>query len=195
MVYNAIMQTVFIIHGTEGHPEGNWFPWLKIELEALGFRVIVPRFPSPNQPLLKEWLAFFDQYRVFLTPDTIVVGHSLGPAFLLHVLHHFSVGAAFFVAGFIGAMPNEFNDRIKNFTDGPFDWKSIRAHCKNFVVLNSDTDPYVPLAKGEELAHHLGVPLEIVHNAGHFNTAAGYTEFPFLLEKIKKTLLLEKKDL
>jgi predicted alpha/beta-fold hydrolase len=35
---------IFIFHGTEGHPKENWFPWLKSELEAKDYNVIVPQF-------------------------------------------------------------------------------------------------------------------------------------------------------
>ena len=38
---------VFIFHGTEGYPEENWFPWLKEKLEAKGYKVFVPQFPTP----------------------------------------------------------------------------------------------------------------------------------------------------
>ena len=41
-------------------------------------------------------------------------------------------------------------------------------------------------AEKEELAGKLGVKLTLVKGAGHFNEAAGYKEFPLLLEKIKK---------
>ena len=41
------MANIFIIHGTEGYPEENWFPWLKKELEQKGHIVFVPQFPTP----------------------------------------------------------------------------------------------------------------------------------------------------
>lgn len=46
----------FIFHGAGGHPEENWFPWLKRELEAKGLEVFVPKFPTPEGEGLEAWL-------------------------------------------------------------------------------------------------------------------------------------------
>jgi len=43
------MRNIFIIHGSYGYPEENWFPWLKKELKKLGDRVFVPQFPIPKE--------------------------------------------------------------------------------------------------------------------------------------------------
>ena len=46
---------VIIIHGTGGHPDRNWFPWLKQEVIALGYRAAVPAFPTPSGQSLRTW--------------------------------------------------------------------------------------------------------------------------------------------
>jgi len=47
---------VFIIHGWDGHPSEGWFPWLKTELEKLGFVVQVPEMPDTGEPKINEWV-------------------------------------------------------------------------------------------------------------------------------------------
>ena len=104
------MTNIIIVHGTYGSPEKNWFPWLKTELEKQGCKVYVPEFPTPENQSLDNWLNVFKDYEKFLTKDTIVVGHSLGPVFLLNVLEKASankqIKGAFFVAGFLGLINN-----------------------------------------------------------------------------------------
>ncbi len=185
------MTNIIIIHGTGSNPNGNWFPWLKSELEKLGHRVFVPKFPTPDNQSLENWLKTFENYEQYLDENSIVVGHSLGPAFLLSVIEKFErpIKCAFFIAGFIGLLGNsEYDELNKTFTTRSFDWARIKKNCKKFFVINSDNDPYVPLERGEELAKNLNAELIIVKNAGHINKKSGYTEFEFLLEKLKNVL-------
>lgn len=53
----------FIFHGTAGSPDGNWFPWAKRELEAVGIPTTVPRFPTPEGESLKAWLGILDSQK------------------------------------------------------------------------------------------------------------------------------------
>lgn len=185
------MAKIFIIHGTEGSPQGNWFPWLKSELKTLGHTVFVPEFPTPENQSLDSWMKVFEDYFNVIDEDTILVGHSLGPAFILSILEKINtpVKACFLVAGFIGLLDNpHFDELNKTFTTKDFGWEKIRNNCKKFYVINAEDDPYVPLIKGKELANNLKTELITLKNAGHINTEFGFTEFPQLLEYIKKEI-------
>ena len=185
------MTNIFVIHGAYGDPEENWFPWLKSELEKLGCKVFVPKFPTPENQSLENWLKVFEDYKQYLDENSIVVGHSLGPAFLLNILEKLdkSIKAAFFVSGFVGLLGNpDFDNINKSFVDKSFDWQKIKQNCKKFYIFHSGNDPYVPLEKAKELAKNLAVDVILVKNAGHFNEKAGYTKFELLLKKIKNEL-------
>jgi predicted alpha/beta hydrolase family esterase len=182
------MVNVIIIHGAYGNPDENWFPWLKEELKKLGHSVFVPGFPTPENQNLQNWLNVFKNYEKYVDENSILVGHSLGPALILHILEKKKAKAAFFVAGFLGNLGNDDFDTINSTFFKNFDWESIRQNCKKFTVFHSDNDPYVPITKAKKLAASLGTEVIEVKNAGHFNKKAGYNKFEILLEKIKELL-------
>lgn len=178
------MSTIFIIHGVQGHPEENWFPWLKAELEKLGHKVIVPQFPTPEGQTLENWLATLKTYEADLTPDTILVGHSLGGSFILNVLERYPVKAAFLVGCVFGILGNAFDEGMKTFAQHDFNWPLLLKNCPHFEIFHSDNDPYITLERAHELSKHLNTPVTLIPGGGHFNASAGYVKFPELLEKI-----------
>lgn len=184
------MTNVILIHGAFGHPNENWFPWLKEELEKLGCNVYVPKFPTPENQSLNSWMDVFKDYEKYLNEDTIVVGHSIGPSFLLSVIENAktSIKAAYFVCGFIGPLEDPtFHELNKTFSMVPFKWDVLKSKAKYFVY-HADNDPYLPMQKAEDLAKHLDVNVNVVKGAGHFNEDSGYTKFELLLDDIKKEL-------
>lgn len=187
------MANILIVHGAYGPPGENWFPYLKSELEKLGHTVFIPQFPTPKGQNLENWLNVMKNYEQFLNKDAIVIGHSIGPAFLLTVLEKNKAKAAFFVAGFIGGFTGKwadakFDEINKTLAEKSFDWKKIKQNCKRFYLFYSDNDPYVPKEKVLELGRYLESKPILVKSAGHFNETAGYTKFNLLLEKIKEEL-------
>jgi uncharacterized protein len=189
------MTNIIIVHGTYGNPEGNWFPWLKSELENIGCRVFTPTFPTPKNQSLESWLEVIEDYKQYINEDTIVVGHSLAPAFLLSVIETLDqpIKSAFLISAFVCLLGNpEFDELNKTFVTKSFNWDLIKKNCNTFHIINSDNDPYVPIQEGQKLAKELDVDLTVIKDGGHLNSESGYTEFSFLLDEIKKELSLKK---
>ncbi|MFA4873546.1 MAG: alpha/beta fold hydrolase [Patescibacteria group bacterium] len=187
------MNNVFIFHGTGGYPQENWFPWLKEKLEMKGCKVFVPQFPSPpGEPAsVNAWFEVLKEYDHYIDEDTILIGHSLGGIFTLRILEQLKhpVKAAILVGTPIGVRPLQNYDRDNSFSGFLFNWPIIKANAKQFVVYQSDNDPYVSLGNGEQLAKELGADLTFIPHAGHFNTKAGYTKFEALRDRTEDILL------
>ncbi|MFH1225303.1 MAG: alpha/beta fold hydrolase [Candidatus Diapherotrites archaeon] len=185
-----VMKNAIIIHGTEGHPKENWFPWLKEQLEKHGYDVIIPQFPTPKNQNPRAWFGVFKNYEKFLNRDTILIGHSCGGAFLLRVLEKTKtkVKVAVFVAASAGVKPIKYYEADRPFVEAPFDWEKIRNSSGHFFVFHSEDDPLICIANGEKIAKELGVELIRLKDAGHFNSKAGYDKFGLLLEKLEPIL-------
>lgn len=184
------MKSVFIVHGSTGSKNAHWFPWLKERLEGKGLQVFLPQFPiEEGQQTLQNWLDTISPMKERLS-DSIMVGHSIGAPFILNVLNQWDVKirAAFFVGGFAEKHEAEGEPNMDDFAAREFDWGKIRENCKNFYVIHSDNDPYVPLEKAQRLAKNLGVEVILVKGAGHFQAQSGFETFPLLLEKIESEL-------
>jgi predicted alpha/beta hydrolase family esterase len=98
------MRTAIIIHGTYGNPDENWFPWLKTELEKIGYQVYAPIFPTPENQNLEAWLKVIGDLHNNIGAKTIFIGHSVGASFILSILESLDlpVRAAFFSFRFFG---------------------------------------------------------------------------------------------
>ena len=73
-----------IIQGIHADPTSNWFPWFKKELELKGYDVVVPKFPKPLNRSLESWISVMSRYEDKINEETLVIGHSLGTAFILN---------------------------------------------------------------------------------------------------------------
>jgi len=183
----------FIIHGVYANPDSNWFPWLKKELEAQGYEVIVPKFPTPLDQSLESWFRVFSQYENKVNEETVLIGHSLGAAFVLKYLEKANkkIKAGFLVAGFHKLLGSHYDEINKTFVDKEFDWDKIKNNCGKFFVIASDNDAYISLDISKVLANNLNAELKIIHNGGHLNKKAGYDKFPELLNLILKLTTLK----
>lgn len=182
------MAHVFIFHGREGHPQANWFPWLKKELEREDHMVFVPQFPVGEKQTLENWLEFFKKYESYITENAIFVGHSLGAVFILTLLEIYSIQSVFLVSGFTGKISTTYYDSLKTFAGKDFDWEKITEHCKKIQIFHGSDDSVVPVEKSEELKKNTAGDLKIIEGGGHLDEAAGYYQFDLLFKKIKESV-------
>ena len=131
-----MVSNVFIFHGTGGHPNENWFAWLRGKLEQKGLTVFVPQFPTPLGQSLLAWLKVLEPNQQYIDENTVIVGHSLGGIFLLRLLERLGhpIKAAFFVGTPIGIKPMKNYESDYSFSGFDFNWPVIKTKSKHFVV-------------------------------------------------------------
>jgi hypothetical protein len=173
---------VFIIHGWGGVPNSNWFPWLKAELTKLKYEVIVPAMPNSGRPQAKEWISCMNETIGNPTKSDYLVGHSLGVIAILRYLEQLKasqkIGGAVLVAGI--SYNNLGINEVSSFFDVPVNWNAIKVHCKNFIALHSDDDPYAPIVHSEIFREKLGAKLIVEHGMGHLRL----DKFPDVLNAV-----------
>ena len=182
-----MVKRAFLIHGWEGYPEGGWRPWLRDRLREKGFEVIVPAMPDTEKPKMNAWLDFLIKTVGKPDKDCYFVGHSLGCITILRYLETLKkgemVGGAVLVAGF---SDNLGYKEIDSFFEKPIDWDRVNSHCKRFVAIHSDNDPYVPLKHGDIFKQNLKAEFILEHNMKHFSGDEGITELPSAFESVLK---------
>ena len=190
------MKNAVILHGTSFDPntktsQSNWFPWLKTELEKLGYLVWLPELPNAQKPNMETYQKFllsnphwtFDQ-------DSILIGHSSGSVAILGLLQalpeHTKVRACFLVGSFKDDLGKDF---LKELFLKPLDFKKIKPKAQKFIFIHSNNDPRCPLEGAQYVAKQLNGKLIVIPGQYHFSVGTAgprYKEFPKLLEIIKE---------
>ncbi|MAZ76625.1 MAG: hypothetical protein CMH31_04915 [Micavibrio sp.] len=183
-----MQKRALIFHGTMGSPEGNWFPWLKAELEKQDYQVTAPIFPTPKNHSLETWFSALKNQISNLNQIDVVIGHSLGANLILHILENglCKTDKAILVSALNEIINiNEYDQLNKSFIKN-FNWDSIKINSKHIDILHGDNDPYVPIKQAQDIADGLDIKLQIIKGGGHLNTEAGYNSFPLLLDLINE---------
>ncbi|MBI5872516.1 serine hydrolase family protein [archaeon] len=178
---------VFLIHGWEGYPEEGWKPWLKNELKKKGFGVSVPTMPDTKHPKMGAWVEHLA--KVVGTPDKncYFVGHSLGCITILRYLETLKpnqqIGGAVLIAGFTSSLGYE---DLAGFFTKPINWEKIKAHCKKFIAIHSDNDPYVSLHYADFFKEKLNAEVIVEHGMKHFSGEDGINQLSVALNQVLK---------
>lgn len=183
------MKNALILHGTSSSSKGNWFPWLKEELEEKGYKVFVPDLPNADFPNVIKYNDYIFTHWNF-DKDAIIIGHSSGATAILGILQDLPEGVVMQKAILVGGFGRSLGkgwEKLQGLFERPFSWERIKNNCRQFVFIHSDDDPYVPQEEGKFLEEKLGGELVVLKGQKHFsiNTAGeNYREFPQLLQHL-----------
>jgi predicted alpha/beta hydrolase family esterase len=181
------MKRVFLVHGWGGTP--NWFSWLKNELESNGFLVFVLDMPDPSYPKMKEWVDFLRKEVGKVNGQTYFVGHSIGCQTIMRYFESLRenevVGGVIFVAGFFNLTGLDEEDMAiaKPWLETPIDFRKVKMRTFNFVAIQSDNDPYVPVTDAELFKQKLNAKVILEKGMGHFSDL---DRFPKVVQEIMR---------
>lgn len=189
------MKRAVILHGTSSDHRSNWFPWLKSELEKIGFEVWVPDLPQADQPNIERYnkLLLGSEWDF---DKNLIIGHSSGSVAalgLIQSLPDIKVGTAILVGAFTERLADSHSwNMLKELFEKPFDYDSIKSKVGKFIFVHSEDDPYCPIEQAEELHGKLGGEFIRFKDKGHFSRHLdpSFDKFPELLEIIKQKVAI-----
>jgi len=181
----------FLIHGWGGYPNEGWRLWLRKELEKRGFEVFIPAMPETKTPTIGKWVPYLS--KVVEEPDKncYFVGHSLGCITILRYLETLDknqkVGGIVLVAGFGTDLEYKgYKGELSSFFSTPVNWEEIKKHCRKFVAIHSDNDPWVSIKNNALFKEKLEAESIIEHRMKHFSGDDNVFELPIALDSVLK---------
>lgn len=183
------MKTAYIFHDAFCDQFSDWYPWMKTTLEAQGYLVTVPNFPTPGGQSLSSWKAVIKNYLDKFDSETIFIGHGTGGALAMRILEETAkpIAGLFLVASYGEPIGHVGYDRVNDtFFNHPFLWDKITANASSIQVFAGEQDPFVPQAISERLAESLHQELHIIPDGGHINKASGFTQLVAVAQSIQE---------
>lgn len=163
-------------HCYKGSSKGDFWPWLKSEIEKRGFGISVPDLPGNEHPKFEEQAEFIIN-NFNIDENTVIVTHSLGGALALKLLSSgkFKTNKLVLVAP--ASTPN-FKDKkrpgVENFCDWKFNYTKIKNSVGEITILSDKNDPIIKIEDTKRLTNKLGARLietELLAPQRHFNCA------------------------
>ncbi|MFZ2521985.1 MAG: alpha/beta hydrolase [Minisyncoccia bacterium] len=183
------MKKVYLIHRWDWGPNDDWRPWLKNELEKIGFSVFSPQMPDPNVPVIGKWVKHIEGMVENLDEETYLIGHSIGCQTILRYLQSVDVpvGGAVFVSGWFNLYnleDEETKEIAKPWIETPINLEKIKRVLPKSTLIISNNDPYDCLEENIKKFTELGSKIKILDGAGHITEEDGFSELPEALEAI-----------
>lgn len=180
------MKNYFIVHGSFGNSKEHWLPWLQEELSNNGYQVYNFDYPvGLDKQSFESWSKVLDKYKDKINKDTIFIGRSIAPIFIVKYLQKNSlkINKLISISGFNGFINLPDYDAV-NKTFLLDEIKGFKKLCKHRICYISKNDPYVPYYLLDMFTKNIKAKVVLKEDGGHFNIDSGYETFEDLLNFI-----------
>ena len=159
-----------------------WYPYVKSELEKLGFDVIAKRMPDPIVAYINIWLPFIKE-QIHNSEDAILIGHSSGAVAILRYLEKNKVKGAVLIGAYHTDLDSDL-EKKSGYFDMPWDWEAIKKNAGWIIQFASIDDPFIPVEEARFVNEHTNSEYHEASRDGHFME----TDFPELVDAIRNKL-------
>lgn len=169
------MKQIYLIHGWDGTPDSDWFPWVKQQLSAQGYYVNTPEMPETAAPTIEKWVGKLEEIVIDLNDEMILIGHSIGCQTILRFLEKqpesVKVGPIIFVAPWftLQGLDTKEEEIAKPWIETPIDFAKVLRHTNSITTIFSLDDPVVPTENIKMFEEKLDAQTLIFENKRHFN--------------------------
>ncbi|HBD25007.1 MAG: hypothetical protein A2566_00405 [Candidatus Zambryskibacteria bacterium RIFOXYD1_FULL_40_13] len=183
------MKRVYIVHRWEASPSGDWYVWLKTELEKHGYIVSIPEMPDTDIPVIEKWVHKLEEVVGKADGETYFVGHSIGCQTILRYLETVDkpVGGAVFVAGWFN-LENLESDKVKQIAkpwiEIPINMEKVKSVLPKSTLIISENDPFECFEENRQKFGKIVTKEIVLPNAGHITLHDGFSELPVVLKEI-----------
>ncbi|MDR3558063.1 MAG: alpha/beta fold hydrolase, partial [Candidatus Pacebacteria bacterium] len=167
---------VLLIHGFEGNPDSCFSPWLKTELQKLGYEVHAPSLPNSDHPNFEEMMAVLEKEIAGFGENDMVIGHSMGGHLALKIAEGRKLGKIILIAPAIGGFGIPYKEWKEREPESDYDSLEsvLEGHKPDFLKIDTREkialfgidDPYVPIFHAAKLDHSWKVSK--IDGTGHF---------------------------
>jgi len=173
---------VLILHGWGGSDFPHWQSWLAGEIAKDYGTVAFPLLDNPHFPGKNRWMRQVKALLESFRPD-VVICHSLANTLWFHLCNEGEIAP---VRRLLLVAPPRLDLALD--TIGTF--FPVRApqnlSAQEVLLVTSTNDPYLDTGEARALREALNVPMHVVENGGHLNTASGFGEWPWVYEWFKQ---------
>lgn len=177
------MNTRFIfIHGNQStHWSFAWSPWLKTEIEKLGYETFFETMPDSIIARSKYWLPFMKD-TVKIGENDVIIGWSSGAVAAMRYAEGNKLLGSILVSPSYTDLGDDL-EKKSGYFDKPWDWSKIKANQDKIVLFYGDDDPYIKQDEFDHIIKQLNPTAIKIREGKHFTEQ---TTFPELLEYIKQ---------